>query len=163
VYATMGYHTVNLGFGMEFMMDGTTHGGSGNYTPEGYFHSGIVDRHDLMQNIMDYFGKAPTGPGTGVDEGGFKNALSQAYPNPFNPMTKIAYSVREAGPVAIDVYNVAGRVVRTLLDRESDAGASGYVTWDGRDDRGDRCASGVYFYRIQAPGFTESKKMIMLK
>ena len=162
-HATMGYHTVNLGFGMEFMMDGTTHGGSGNYTPEGYFHSGIVDRHDLMQNIMDYFGKAPTGPGTGVDEGGFKNALSQAYPNPFNPMTKIAYSVREAGPVAIDVYNVAGRVVRTLLDRESDAGASGYVTWDGRDDRGDRCASGVYFYRIQAPGFTESKKMIMLK
>ena len=78
-------------------------------------------------------------------------------------MTKIAYSVREAGPVAIEVYNVAGRIVRTLLDEELDAGASGYVTWDGRDDVGDRCASGVYFYRIQAPGFSASRKMIMLK
>jgi hypothetical protein len=162
-HATMGYQTVNLGFGIEFMMDGTTLGGSANYTPEGYFHTGIADRVDLMRNVMEYFEKTPPSPGTGVDGSGLANALSPAYPNPFNPLTKIAYSVREPGPVAIEVYNVAGRVVRTLLDTELEAGTSGYVTWDGLDDAGDRCASGVYFYRIQAPGFTASRKMIMLK
>lgn len=162
-HPTMGYQTVNLGFGVEFMRDGTTLGGSANYTPEGYFHTGVADRVDLMDNVMTYFGKTPTSPATGIDGGGLRNALSQAYPNPFNPVTKIAYSVKEAGPAAIEVYNVAGRVVRTLLDKELDAGTSGYVTWDGRDDTGDRCASGVYFYRILAPGFTASRKMIMLK
>ncbi|MCK4680359.1 T9SS type A sorting domain-containing protein, partial [bacterium] len=83
--------------------------------------------------------------------------------NPFNPVTKIAYSVKEAGPVTIDVYNVAGKVVKTLLDTEVEAGAAGYVVWDGRAESGERCASGVYFYRIAAPGFTTSRKMIMLK
>jgi len=153
-HQTLGYQTVNLGFGMEFMVDGLGAGG--------YFNTGIEDRSDFMGNIMDYFGQTPSGPGTGV-VGGMKNALSNAYPNPFNPVTKIAYSVKEAGPVAINVYNAAGRVVRTLLDTEVDAGASGYVVWDGTNDGGERCASGVYFYRIAAPGFTTSRKMVMLK
>jgi hypothetical protein len=154
-HATLGYQTVNLGFGMEFMVD--------SRLPSGYFKTGIADRVDLMRNIMLYFGKAPTGTPTGVVDGGFKNMLSQAYPNPFNPVTKIAYSVREAGPVTIDVYNVAGKVVRTLLDTKLEAGSSGYVAWDGTGDAGERCASGVYFYRINAPNFSETKKMIMLK
>jgi hypothetical protein len=154
-HATLGYQTVNLGFGMEFMMD--------SMLPGGYYKTGIADRVDLMRNIMLYFGKAPTGTPTGVVDGGFKNMLSQAYPNPFNPVTKIAYSVREAGPVTIDVYNVAGKVVRTLLDTKLEAGSSGYVAWDGTGDAGERCASGVYFYRINAPNFSETKKMIMLK
>jgi hypothetical protein len=153
-HQTLGYQTINLGFGIEFMMD--------SMLPGGYYETGIMDRTDLMENIMEYFGKTPTGPGTGVVQG-VKNELSHAYPNPFNPMTRIAYSVKEAGPVTIEVYNVAGRVVRTLLDTEVDAGASGYVVWDGTSDSGDRCASGVYFYRIAAPGYTASRKMIMLK
>jgi len=153
-HQTLGYQTVNLGFGMEFMVD--------NMQPGGYFETGIWDRSNLMGNILDYFGRTPEGPGTGVVPG-VKNELSHAYPNPFNPVTRIAYSVREAGPVSIEVYNVAGRVVRTLLDTEVDAGSRGYVTWDGRSDGGEKCASGVYFYRIAAPGFTESRKMIMLK
>jgi hypothetical protein len=161
-HATLGYQTVNLGFGMEFMADGTVNGGSGNYTAEGYFYTGIEDRVNLMDNIMSYFGQTPTDPPTGVVDG-TKNVLSHAYPNPFNPVTKIAYSVKEAGPVTIEVYNVAGKVVRTLLDTEVDAGAAGFVVWDGANDSGEKCASGVYFYRIAAPGFTESHKMIMLK
>jgi hypothetical protein len=158
-----GYQTVILGFGMEFMMDGTWNGGSSNYDG-GYFKTGISKRVDLMDNIMTYFGESPTGDPTDVVDGGAKNMLSQAYPNPFNPITQIAYSVREAGPVTIQVYNVAGKVVRTLLDKElMEAGAAGHVAWDGRDDLGQRCASGVYFYRINAPGFTTSRKMVMLK
>jgi hypothetical protein len=159
---TLGYQTVNLGFGMEYIADGVVGAGASNYTAEGYFKIGVEDRVNLMDNIMTWFGQTPTGPGTGI-EGGAKNMLSHAYPNPFNPVTKIAYSVKEAGPVTIEVYNVAGKVVRTLLDTEVDAGASGYVVWDGRNDGGENCASGVYFYRIAAPGFIDSHKMIMLK
>ncbi len=153
-HQTLGYQTVNLGFGMEFMMDGML--------PGGYYETGVKDRSNLMGNIMGYFGKLPDGPGTGVVSG-VRNELSYAYPNPFNPVTRIAYSVKEAGPVTIEVYNVAGRVVRTLLDTEVDAGSSGFVVWDGTGDGGERCASGVYFYRIAAPGFTTSRKMVMLK
>jgi hypothetical protein len=154
-HPTMGYQTVNLGFGMEFMVDGLL--------PSGYFETGVEDRSDLMGNILNYFGRTPSGPGTGVADGSAKNELSHAFPNPFNPMTRIAYSVKEAGPVSIEVYNVAGRVVRRLLEEELDAGSSGYVVWDGTDDAGERCASGVYFYRIAAPGFRTSRKMVMLK
>jgi hypothetical protein len=153
-HPTLGYQTVNLGFGMEYMMD--------SMLPGGYYETGMEDRANLMGNIMDYFGTLPDGPGTGVVSG-VRNELSHAHPNPFNPMTRIAYSVKEAGPVTIEVYNVAGRVVRTLLDTEVDAGSAGYVVWDGTSDSGDRCASGVYFYRIAAPGFATSRKMVMLK
>jgi hypothetical protein len=155
-HQTLGYHTVALGFGMEFMMDsldGAT----------GYYNTGVADRSNLMGNIMAYFSKTPTANPTDVPvDDGFRNMLSHASPNPFNPVTKIAYSIREAGPVTIEVYNVAGRVVRTLLNNELDAG-SGYVMWNGTTDSGEKCASGVYFYRIQAPGFEASNKMVMLK
>ncbi len=161
-HGTYGYKTVNLGFGMEFMMDGTV-GAAGNYTPEGYYHTGIEYRKNLMQNIMDYFDREPEGDGTGVVDGGHRNSLGQAFPNPFNPVTKIAYSIRESGPVTIEVYNVAGKVVRTLLDEELEAGAAGTVVWNGANDAGERCASGVYFYRIAAPGFATAKKLVMLK
>ncbi|MCK5596505.1 MAG: T9SS type A sorting domain-containing protein, partial [Candidatus Eisenbacteria sp.] len=135
---------------------------AGNYTAEGYFHVGIEDRVNLMGNILSFFGQTASGDPTGVVDG-MKNSLSHAYPNPFNPVTKIAYSVKEAGPVTIEVYNVAGKVVRTLLDTEFDTASEGFVVWNGANDGGERCASGVYFYRIAAPGFTESRKMIMLK
>ncbi len=150
----LGYQTVNLGFSMASMRDVAS--------PAGYVETGVEDRVNLMANIMAYFGRTPTGPGTGVVDG-HRNELSHAYPNPFNPMTKIAYAVKDAGPVTIEVYNVAGRVVRTLLECEVKAGASGFVVWDGMNDGGERCASGVYFYRIAAPGFTESRKVVILK
>jgi hypothetical protein len=166
-HPTLLYQTVNLGFGMEFMVDGEC-AATGTYTHayydgSGHLMTGIEARADLMKNILDYFGLTPDGPGTGIDEGSLKNVLSNAAPNPFNPVTKIAYSVKKAGPVTIEVYNVAGRVVRTLLDTELETGADGYVTWDGTDDHGGKCASGVYFYRITAPDFTASRKMVMLK
>jgi hypothetical protein len=161
-HQTLGYQTVNLGFGMEYIADGNVGDVAGNYTAEGYFHVGVEDRVNLMGNILSFFGQTASGDPTGVVDG-MKNSLSHAYPNPFNPVTKIAYSVKEAGPVTIEVYNVAGKVVRTLLDTEFDTASEGFVVWNGANDGGERCASGVYFYRIAAPGFTESRKMIMLK
>jgi hypothetical protein len=164
-HPTDGYQTVNLGFGMEFMVDGdaaNARASHANYDGEGHFMTGLLPRMDLMRNILDYFGLEP-GEGTGVVDGGFKNVLSNAAPNPFNPVTKIAYSVEKAGPVTIEVYNVAGRVVRTLLDTEFKEPAKGVVAWDGTNGAGERCASGVYFYRIVAPEFAATRKMVMLK
>ena len=89
--------------------------------------------------------------------------LSQNYPNPFNPKTEIAFSVKEAGQATVEVYNVAGRVVRTLFEGEVEAGKDYKLAWDGTNDFGEKCASGVYFYRIAAPGFATSGKMVMLK
>jgi hypothetical protein len=160
---TMGYRTVNLGFGMECMMDGTWDGGAGNYTPEGYYHNGVADRVNLMQNIMEYFEKEPGGSATDVPEEERINALSHAYPNPLAVSAVISYAVKDGGQTTIRVYNVAGKVVRTLLDRELAAGTSGRVVWDGTDDAGERCAAGVYFYRILATGFSSSGKMVLLR
>jgi len=161
-HPTLGYQTVNLGFDIPYIMNGQVCAGASNYTAEGYYKTGIADRTNLVQNIMNYFGKMPTGTPAGVPEG-LKTEMSYAYPNPFNPVTKIAYSIRDAGPATIQVYNIAGKVVRTLLDSELAAGASGFVVWDGTNDVGEKCASGVYFYRLNAPGYTETQKMVMLK
>ncbi len=100
-------------------------------------------------------------PGESVP--GFRDALEQNAPNPFNPQTAIGYSVSRGGGVEIRVYNVAGALVRRIDQRVASAGR--YVAhWDGTDDSGRRLASGVYFYEIQTEsGFRASRKLLMLK
>lgn len=89
--------------------------------------------------------------------------LEQNYPNPFNPVTTIRYELQTPGRAQLRVYDVSGRLVRTLLDSNVTAGARHEVTWDGRSDGGERVASGVYFYKLSAPGFTQTRKMVLLK
>jgi hypothetical protein len=89
-------------------------------------------------------------------------ALYQNAPNPFNPVTKIRFDIAHAGPVELRVYDAAGRLVRTLIDERLPQ-AQHDVEWDGRDDRGGFVASGVYFYRLVAPGFRSTRKMVFLK
>lgn len=88
--------------------------------------------------------------------------LSQNYPNPFNPETEIGYVLPNACQVELSVYNLLGQKVRTLVDEFQSAGLKN-VKWDGKDENGANVASGVYFYKIKAGEFTETKKMIMLK
>jgi flagellar hook assembly protein FlgD len=88
--------------------------------------------------------------------------LSQNYPNPFNPSTEIRYNVPKTSPVKLAVYDVMGRLVRTLVDQTMSAGAQ-RTTWNGKDNNGQTVSSGVYFYHIQADGFTATKKMVMMK
>jgi hypothetical protein len=88
--------------------------------------------------------------------------LSQNYPNPFNPTTTIKYALPEPADVNIQVYNIVGQVVRTLVD-EGKMGGYYRVYWDGRDDNGYDLASGVYFYRIVAGEFHAVKKMLLVK
>ncbi len=91
-------------------------------------------------------------------------ALEANVPNPFNPDTRIAYRVPDGARrhVRLAVYDVRGARVRTLVDREQSGGRF-VARWDGRDDRGRRVASGVYFYRLEMPGFAAARKMVLLK
>jgi hypothetical protein len=90
-------------------------------------------------------------------------ALHGNVPNPFNPSTTIGYEIPPAGAdVNISIYDVAGRRVRTLVHEHRPAGVFS-VPWNGDDDRGQRVASGVYFYRMRAGSFVETRKMVLLK
>ena len=84
-------------------------------------------------------------------------SLSQNYPNPFNPSTKIVYQIPVKALVTLKVYDILGREVTTLVDAQQNAGQY-HVTFDGS-----RLASGVYFYRIQAGSFIQTKKLMLLK
>jgi len=91
-----------------------------------------------------------------------KIALSQAYPNPFNPATTISYSLPEANHVQIDIYDVIGNKVRTLVSQTQNAGTKSYQ-WNATNDLGQSVSAGMYIYTIQAGDFIQSKKMVLLK
>jgi hypothetical protein len=88
--------------------------------------------------------------------------VSQNYPNPFNPSTEISYALPEAGNVNLEIYNILGQQVKTLVNEFQDAG-NYVVTWNGDDETGATVASGVYFYRVVAGEYKEVKKMVMMK
>ena len=92
----------------------------------------------------------------------YRFELSQNYPNPFNPVTTIDYNLPRRSHVTIEVYNVLGQKVQTLVGREESAG-SYTITWDGTTANGQPAATGVYLYRFQAGDHIETKKMILLK
>ena len=89
-------------------------------------------------------------------------ALRQNYPNPFNPSTSLLFDLPAATHVNLEILNVLGQKVRTLVDDYREAG-SYTVIWDGLNDYGRTAASGVYFYRISAGENQAVKKMMMLK
>jgi len=89
-------------------------------------------------------------------------ALGQNYPNPFNPTTVIRFALPEDGQVKIDVFNVLGQRVTTLVDEYLTAGYK-ETGWDGKDSKGAAVGSGIYFYRIWTERFSEVRKMILLK
>jgi hypothetical protein len=84
------------------------------------------------------------------------------YPNPFNPQTQIAYSLTEDCYVKLTIYNIQGQKVKQLLDEYQSAGTK-EVVWDGCDENGERVASGIYFYRIEAGPNFATKRMVLLK
>jgi hypothetical protein len=89
-------------------------------------------------------------------------SLSQNYPNPFNPKTIIRFGLPKDSWVNLDIYNVLGQKVKTLVDERLNAGMK-EVEWDGKDDKGFEVSSGIYFYKIKAGDFSDIKKMVMLK
>ena len=89
-------------------------------------------------------------------------SLRPNVPNPFNPTTRIDYAVKQDGHVRLVIYDARGREIATLVD-EHQAAQEHSVTWDGRDSGGSRVASGVYFYKLFAGDFEETRKMVLVK
>lgn len=88
--------------------------------------------------------------------------LGQNYPNPFNPTTNIKFNIPSASNVKLSVYNVKGQLVKTLVDNNLPAGEH-HVSWNGVDNNNNSVASGVYFYKLEANGQSEMRKMLLMK
>ena len=89
-------------------------------------------------------------------------ALNQNFPNPFNPTTSISFSMPHDGQVLLQVFDVTGALVKTLIDQSIRAGNM-QTTWDGTNLSGNKVASGVYLYRMAAGNFVTAKKMVLMK
>ncbi len=105
---------------------------------------------------------APGGTGNDTTDIAAVSQLIGNYPNPFNPETRIAFSTKENGPVAIDIFNIRGQKVKALVNENMVAGPH-TVVWNGTDDNGKNVASGVFFYRMKSGKYTSTKKMILMK
>lgn len=107
-------------------------------------------------------------PAQGVNDGTQPNlpkqfALQQNYPNPFNPATIIKFDLPVRSNVTLTIFNVLGQKVKTLLANESLPAEHHSRTWDGTTDDGHTAASGIYFYKIEAGTFVQTKKMVLMK
>jgi hypothetical protein len=120
--------------------------GSGNFT---------LDRLTLNELDMEIFWNGNPQATDQIAPSSY--ALDQSYPNPFNPATTIHYAVPSAGPVTLRVFDVTGREVATLDEGMRQPGRYA-VTWDASN-----LAGGVYFYRLSAAGFMETRSMVLLK
>ncbi|GAB1366845.1 hypothetical protein MASR1M36_17160 [Candidatus Cloacimonadaceae bacterium] len=89
-------------------------------------------------------------------------ALNQNYPNPFNPTTTISYQLPESGKVRLDVYNLKGQLVKTLIDGTQVSGLHS-VVWNGTDTKNRSVASGVYLYRLSSQHNVQTKRMLLMK
>jgi hypothetical protein len=121
-------------------------------------------RVEFLRDFLVKMGNV-VGTPTGVDPHApqYANALHANYPNPFNPVTTIKYSIKERAQVSLTIYNAAGQVVKKLVDEVQSPVVVQSVTWDGRNDAGQSVASGVYFYKLVTKNFSQTKKMVLLK
>ncbi|MFP4459672.1 MAG: FlgD immunoglobulin-like domain containing protein [Candidatus Zixiibacteriota bacterium] len=124
-----------------------------------------------MQAAADYMGPTvePCWPPTAVDEPGPNTVntprefdLAQNTPNPFNAKTSIEYGIPEDGDVSLDVYDIEGRKITTLVNEYQRAGFYS-VAWDGTDDGGSEVSTGSYFYKLKSGDFEAKQRMILLK
>ena len=120
-----------------------------------------IIRNVLFNEIYEWFQGVPNPNITPADVPKMYR-LAQNFPNPFNPTTKIAFDIPKKGHVSLKIYNVAGQLVKTLVDGVLDANHHEY-DWAGTNNAGVKVASGVYFYSIEADNFTSTKKMVLLR
>ena len=93
----------------------------------------------------------------------YSYSLKNNYPNPFNPTTTIEYSVAEISDVNISIYDASGRFVKNLVSSQHVPGDDYQVNWNGTNENGTTVAAGMYFYKINAGSFVETKKMLLIK
>lgn len=151
------------------------------FHPAGYWHAGgvvhltgylaLMDGEPVLTNVnvtsAHEIDPVPIDPKPIVDGDGGRGrddvpTLDQNEPNPFNPVTGIAFTLTRPGPVTLDIFGIDGRLVRRLVDGSRDAGRH-EVLWDGRAEGGAPVSSGVYFYRLETAGRSLVRRMIMTK
>jgi len=118
--------------------------------------------HNFRSLYFDYSAWTDVGHEEQEEKSPVSFSLSPNYPNPFNPETRIEYSISKACQVRLEIFNTLGQKIRILVDEYQSVGKKG-VIWDGRNENGNEVASGVYFYRLTAGDFSEAKKMLLLK
>ena len=126
----------------------------------------IVSSADLAGLTVDYLDYDDPQPiATGVKSPTIRGIyLSNSYPNPCNPSTTINYRIAGFTRVHLAIYDTKGRLVRTLVDEEKAPRAGGFsVVWNGRDNEDQVASSGVYFYRLTAGQFSQTKKLVLIK
>ena len=96
---------------------------------------------------------------TGLPDG---FSLKQNYPNPFNPETQISYQLATGGYISLNIYDLLGREIKTLVSEDQPSG-NYTVSWNGKDESGNIVPSGIYLYTLNAGNIVESKKMILMK
>ncbi len=142
-------HVVTLPFDLAFVN-----------TPPDYAGGPTATRNQLLAEILSFFGELPSGPATAVPDAG-KFAV-HSYPNPFNPKLQIEYEMPAPGRLAIDIFDLRGRLVRALVEGPVPAG-HGIAVWDGTDGAGRAVAAGIYFSRSQAFGQTKIQKVALVR
>jgi hypothetical protein len=122
---------------------------------------GWIHRDGWYVDDVHVFADEPTG----VDDGALSIASPTVsnFPNPFNPRTTVQYGVPKPSSVSLRVYDVSGRLVRTLVDAGAHGAGRYDVGWDGADERGVPVAGGVYFARLTVGEDTASTKLVLLK
>jgi hypothetical protein len=123
--------------------------------------SGVVTLTLTAFNCTPHIESVTVGKGTSSGDTTDVFALNQNCPNPFRVSSTITFSMPEEGHARIDIFNVSGRKVRTILDKACGAGLN-VATWDGCDPSGAELAAGVYFYRLEAAAASKTKKMLLL-
>jgi hypothetical protein len=158
VEATLYYQSTSKEF-IEFLRDENVTNNAGQVMYDLWVQHGRAAPVAMVEDTLS------VGATTGVAAGGSPpviNALLQNNPNPFNPATRITYSIAAAGPVELGVYDVRGRLVRTLVREKQNAGVYD-VSWDGRGDAGGDLPSGIYLYTIKAGSFESVRKAVLMR
>ena len=127
-------------------------------TNVGYIVTGLDSPSGIA---LDTGADPPTGVGDGQSAPG-RFLLAQNWPNPFNPVTTIAYSIAKSSSVELRVYDTLGRLVRSLVNEPQEP--NNYrVIWDGKSNAGNEVVSGVYFYTLTTGTFRATRKMVLLR
>jgi hypothetical protein len=120
-----------------------------------------MDRFEIAHDVMNFM-QVSCNVDITQAEAPKAYRLAQNFPNPFNPTTTIRFDMKAKGRVTIRIYDVAGRLVRTLVKEVRDAGAHTAV-WDGKNNLGAEAASGIYFYKMETAGFVATRKLVLLR
>ena len=130
-----------------------------------YFVTAVIDDQETsMSNISTAFVSGDVGVDDSEDSDLNlpRNFLHPIWPNPFNPVTTIQFDVAASGQVKIEIYDVAGRLVKTLVNQEMTAGVY-FVPWRGEDEQGQQAASGVYLLRLQTDQYIGTRKCTLVR